>query len=476
MRLGDEGDTQSPPRYPGVVKKIHLEYRGGGSSKFWEISVDGRQHTVRFGKIGTDGRSQTKSFKTPALAKSDAEALTRAKLNKGYSPAKTAASGAKAKPRASGAEAKQARKRGMGAIVDELITAMTAAFPDARPKRRKPATTQQIATLERSWKRPLPPSYRAFLEVTNGIAGDVAHRLVGTEDQKWAARQVDDITEYWERFDPKAMIPVAVPLAGDGTLNFAAFDATKKGAELPVVDWDTEREHARYKSFEAFLERQIESNLRIAKENAREAAPTRPAGSATAKAPPAGKPVPKSGPERAQAFKDVFRLNDFSAIERAIDLLVAAKPSPAEVDAYFEAAEDGIFDAKPRDRRVAYARASLVFHPELQGSKRFHETQLEFAFNQLEHVTKLDPQMASRWADTLRGRVAKNADLGRQLAEAYARAGRADDAIAVLEAALRAGYEDVPWNSIRTAENLSSLFGDPRFQKLVDSMKPAKKK
>ena len=146
------------------------------------------------------------------------------------------------------------------------------------------------------------------------------------------------------------------------------------------------------------------------------------------------------------------------------------------MDAYFDAAENGIFDAKPKDRRLAYARASFVFHPELKGSKTFFKTLLEFATNQLEYVTRLDPKMASRWADTVRVHVAKNADLARQLADAYALAGRADDAIAMIEAALKAGYEDASWNPMRTDKNLSSLFEDPRFQKLCGPAKPAKKK
>ena len=54
------------------------------STKFWEITVDGASHTVRFGKLGTDGQSKTKTFKTPAEAYEDYAELVREKMGKGY--------------------------------------------------------------------------------------------------------------------------------------------------------------------------------------------------------------------------------------------------------------------------------------------------------------------------------------------------------------------------------------------------------
>ena len=42
-----------------------FEFVEGTSSKFWEISTDGNNVTVRYGRIGTNGQSQTKSFTSP---------------------------------------------------------------------------------------------------------------------------------------------------------------------------------------------------------------------------------------------------------------------------------------------------------------------------------------------------------------------------------------------------------------------------
>jgi predicted DNA-binding WGR domain protein len=61
-----------------------FEFIGGASRKFWEISVAGNSFTVRFGRLGTAGQSQTKSFADEAKAKREAETLIAEKLKKGY--------------------------------------------------------------------------------------------------------------------------------------------------------------------------------------------------------------------------------------------------------------------------------------------------------------------------------------------------------------------------------------------------------
>ena len=80
---GDEhaGDNRSTPA--DALRK-YLEYRGGTSQKFWEITLCGAQHTVRFGRIGAQGQSRTKSFADEATANRDYKRLIREKLAKGY--------------------------------------------------------------------------------------------------------------------------------------------------------------------------------------------------------------------------------------------------------------------------------------------------------------------------------------------------------------------------------------------------------
>ncbi len=61
-----------------------FELNDGKSSKFWEISLAGQQHSVTFGRMGTKGQTQTKSFDDEAAARRDCERLIREKLKKGY--------------------------------------------------------------------------------------------------------------------------------------------------------------------------------------------------------------------------------------------------------------------------------------------------------------------------------------------------------------------------------------------------------
>ncbi len=61
-----------------------FEFKEGTSSKFWEVDVEGKDLTVRFGKIGTNGQTQTKSFPTAEKATSERDKLIKEKTSKGY--------------------------------------------------------------------------------------------------------------------------------------------------------------------------------------------------------------------------------------------------------------------------------------------------------------------------------------------------------------------------------------------------------
>jgi predicted DNA-binding WGR domain protein len=80
--------TAEPPPVPvataATVSARRFEFVGGASRKFWEVSVAGNSFTVRFGRIGTAGQSQTKSFADEDKAKREAEKLIAEKVKKGY--------------------------------------------------------------------------------------------------------------------------------------------------------------------------------------------------------------------------------------------------------------------------------------------------------------------------------------------------------------------------------------------------------
>jgi predicted DNA-binding WGR domain protein len=65
--VGDSDDTKS-----------------GSSAKFWEISIDGQNLWLRYGKIGATGQKTLKTFDSESEATKAAEKLIAEKLRKGY--------------------------------------------------------------------------------------------------------------------------------------------------------------------------------------------------------------------------------------------------------------------------------------------------------------------------------------------------------------------------------------------------------
>jgi predicted DNA-binding WGR domain protein len=66
------------------MQKRYFEFIGGSSAKFWEVGISDSDVTVRFGRIGTDGQTQTKSFPNVLSANRHAEKLIDSKIGKGY--------------------------------------------------------------------------------------------------------------------------------------------------------------------------------------------------------------------------------------------------------------------------------------------------------------------------------------------------------------------------------------------------------
>jgi len=73
-------------------------FKDENSSKFWNIACSGKSYTITFGKIGTNGQSQTKEFESEEICQAAAENLIKEKMKKGYIE-KTAASDAATNPK-----------------------------------------------------------------------------------------------------------------------------------------------------------------------------------------------------------------------------------------------------------------------------------------------------------------------------------------------------------------------------------------
>lgn len=64
--------------------KQYFEFKDEKSSKFWEISIQGTSLSVRYGKIGADGKATEKNFDTPEVTQKEYDKLVKEKDKKGY--------------------------------------------------------------------------------------------------------------------------------------------------------------------------------------------------------------------------------------------------------------------------------------------------------------------------------------------------------------------------------------------------------
>ena len=84
---GAAEDAPPPLREPGVASGSpprRLEFIEGGSRKFWQVSREGCDVVVAFGRIGTGGQQQRKAFADEARAAAEVAKLVAEKLRKGY--------------------------------------------------------------------------------------------------------------------------------------------------------------------------------------------------------------------------------------------------------------------------------------------------------------------------------------------------------------------------------------------------------
>lgn len=86
----EESDVSEPAPPPPAASEPtpttlrRFEFTEGGSKKFWEIGQTGGDMTVRYGRIGTNGQTQTKTFPDEARAAREVQKLIAEKVRKGY--------------------------------------------------------------------------------------------------------------------------------------------------------------------------------------------------------------------------------------------------------------------------------------------------------------------------------------------------------------------------------------------------------
>lgn len=145
-----------------------------------------------------------------------------------------------------------------------LRKAATLYEDDAEPlKLNPPASKDQISGLEAKLGVPLPPSYKAFLELHNGARDFFCFdRLFGTEDHgsTWYNEQRDWLLGVdWEETAFNTSHIFVMAESGSGIHNFRGFDPEVRDVEdeLEVIDWDYGHELGREPSFLAWLEKAV---------------------------------------------------------------------------------------------------------------------------------------------------------------------------------------------------------------------------
>lgn len=129
----------------------------------------------------------------------------------------------------------------------------------------KPCSPQQLAAMEQMLGKPLPPSYRAFLELYNGFEGFMGDQhLLAVEDQEagWVQVELERIGDLFEEFggdNPFEKGAIAVELGKDAPI-YLVLDPTKvrKNGEMDFVEYDDTEQQARFKDFISFLQSKLE--------------------------------------------------------------------------------------------------------------------------------------------------------------------------------------------------------------------------
>ncbi len=145
-------------------------------------------------------------------------------------------------------------------VIGDLIKTMDLVFPrgpDDEPRELgAPASAKQIATVEKKFGKPLPPSYRRFLSLHNGwthFTGTA--KILSTDDQSsaWLRERV----EFWnDILDESPFDSGALPiLMGDNERHFLVLDprTVRQDGEMDFVEIDNGSEFRRFQTFEAYL-------------------------------------------------------------------------------------------------------------------------------------------------------------------------------------------------------------------------------
>lgn len=126
-----------------------------------------------------------------------------------------------------------------------------------------PATVEQINQLTARLGKPLPPSYRAFLELHNGwsdFEGDGKLLAVEDHDSEWVQEKIQYWNDIWDEDSDNPFDHGAIPvLLGESLNHFLVLDPrrTAPNGQLLFVHYDYMQEEKTYDDFVAYLNNRL---------------------------------------------------------------------------------------------------------------------------------------------------------------------------------------------------------------------------
>ncbi len=129
----------------------------------------------------------------------------------------------------------------------------------------KPATDEEIASLEKRLGMPLPESYREFLKLHNGWSDfDAGGKLLSTHDHnsKWVKDKIEFWSDLWpdDEDNPFDNGAIAV-MFGEDLSHFLVLDPSrvKKNGKVDFIEFEDMYESDTYKDFTEYLEFALET-------------------------------------------------------------------------------------------------------------------------------------------------------------------------------------------------------------------------
>lgn len=128
----------------------------------------------------------------------------------------------------------------------------------------KPCSLKQIESLESILGKPLPPSYRIFMELHNGwskFIGDAKLLAVEDHGSDWVKERLLALATLFADFGENPFEEGAIPvLLGNTAKEFLIVDprTVRENGEMDFVSFDICHEEDRFKDFTSFLQENLD--------------------------------------------------------------------------------------------------------------------------------------------------------------------------------------------------------------------------